>query len=99
MGGRTSEQFGGDPYLSGQTAAAYIQGVQSQHVIATVKHFDANNQEINRSTIDEQVADRVLHEIYQPPFVAAVTQGGAGAVMCAYNLPWPRTDVSVVRDV
>jgi beta-glucosidase len=85
LGGRTSEQYGEDPYLSGQTAAAFIEGVQSQHVIATVKHDDANNQETNRATIDEKISDRVLHEIYQPPFDAAVSQGGAGAVMCAYN--------------
>lgn len=85
LDGRTSEQFGEDPYLSGQTAAAFIQGVQSQHVIATVKHFDANNQETNRGTIDEIIDNRTLHEIYQPAFDAAVVQGGAGAVMCSYN--------------
>jgi beta-glucosidase len=85
LDGRTSEQFGEDPYLSGQTAAAYIQGVQSQHVIATVKHYDANNQETNRATIDEKISDRVLHEIYQPAFGAAVNQGHVGAVMCSYN--------------
>jgi beta-glucosidase len=84
LGGRTSEQLGEDPYLSGQTAAAFIKGVQSQHVIATVKHFDANNQETNRGTIDEVVAPRVLAEIYQPAFQAAI-DAGAGAVMCAYN--------------
>jgi beta-glucosidase len=85
LDGRTSEQFGEDPYLSGQTAAAFIQGVQSQHVIATVKHFDANSQETNRGTIDEIIDNRTLHEIYQPAFDAAVVQGGAGAVMCSYN--------------
>lgn len=85
LNGRTSEAFGEDPYLSGQTAAAFIQGVQSQHVIATVKHYDANNQETNRGSIDEVVDNRTLHEIYQPPFRAAVNQGGAGAVMCSYN--------------
>lgn len=85
LNGRTSEAFGEDPYLSGQTAAAFVQGVQSQHVIATVKHYDANNQETNRGLIDELIANRTLHEIYQPAFDAAVTQGGAGAVMCSYN--------------
>ncbi|HEY2429267.1 MAG TPA: glycoside hydrolase family 3 C-terminal domain-containing protein, partial [Acidimicrobiales bacterium] len=83
--GRTSEQFGEDPYLSGQTAVAYIRGVQSQHVIATVKHYAANNQETNRAAVDELISDRTLHEIYEPAFAAAVTQGGVGAVMCAYN--------------
>jgi beta-glucosidase len=85
LNGRTSEAFGEDPYLSGQTAAAYIMGVQSEHVIATVKHFDANNQETSRATIDEVIAQRTLEEIYQPAFKAAVTEGGAGAVMCSYN--------------
>ena len=85
LNGRTSEAFGEDPYLAGQTAAAYIQGVQSQHVIATVKHFDANDQETNRATIDEVISPRTLAEIYQPAFDAAVNQVGAGAVMCSYN--------------
>lgn len=86
LNGRTSEAFGEDPYLAGQTGAAFIQGVQSQHVIATVKHYDANNQETNRGTINELIDDRTLHEIYQPAFKAAVDQGQAGAVMCSYNL-------------
>jgi len=85
LNGRTSEAFGEDPYLSGQTAAAFTEGVQSQHVIATVKHFDANNQETDRGTIDAQVSPRALAEIYLPPFAAAIDQGHAGAVMCAYN--------------
>lgn len=85
LNGRTSEAFGEDPYLTAQTAVAYIQGVQSQHVIATVKHFDANNQETNRATVDEIISPRALAEIYQPAFDAAVNQGGAGAVMCSYN--------------
>ena len=85
LNGRTSEAFGEDPYLSGQTAAAFIQGVQSQHVISTVKHYDANNQETNRGSINELIDNRTLHEIYQPAFNAAVHQGGAGAVMCSYN--------------
>jgi len=85
LNGRTSEALGEDPYLSGQTAAAYIQGVQSEHVIATVKHYAANNQETNRMSVNELVTDRALHEIYEPAFDAAVTQGHAGSVMCSYN--------------
>ena len=85
LNGRTSEAFGEDPYLSGRTAAAFIRGVQSQHVIATVKHYDANNQETNRGSVNEVIDRRTLHEIYQPAFDAAVNRGGAGAVMCAYN--------------
>ena len=54
-------------------------------MIATAKHFAANNQEWHRNDIDEQIDERTLHEIYLPAFRAAVTQGGAGAVMAAYN--------------
>jgi beta-glucosidase len=85
LNGRTSEAFGEDPYLAGKTGAAYIKGVQSKHVIATVKHYDANNQETNRGTINEQIGPRALAEIYQPAFRAAIRQGHAGAVMCSYN--------------
>jgi beta-glucosidase len=85
LNGRTSEAFGEDPYLAGQTAAAYIKGVQSRHVIATVKHYEANNQETDRGTINEQIGARTLAEIYQPAFRAAVRQGHVGAAMCSYN--------------
>jgi beta-glucosidase len=85
LNGRTSESFGEDPYLSGQTAAAFVQGVQAQHVIATPKQYDANNQETDRGTINAEVSARTLAEIYDPPFEAAIDQGHAGAVMCAYN--------------
>jgi len=84
MNGRTFEGYGEDPYLAGQLAAANIQGIQHNGIIAEVKHYAANNQEANRFTIDEQIADRTLHEIYLPQFHAAVTQGKAGSVMCAY---------------
>jgi beta-glucosidase len=83
--GRTFEGYGEDPYLAGQLAAANIQGIQGQGVIAEVKHYDANNQEANRTTVNEVIDDRTLHEIYLPQFEAAVTQGHAGAVMCGYN--------------
>ncbi|HXR65563.1 MAG TPA: glycoside hydrolase family 3 N-terminal domain-containing protein [Ktedonobacteraceae bacterium] len=84
--GRSFESFGEDPYLSGQLAAADVQGIQSQGVIATVKHYAANNQEDNRGGVSANVDERTLHEIYLPAFQAAVQQGGAGAVMCSYNL-------------
>ncbi len=84
--GRSFESMGEDPYLTGQLAASEIQGMQSEGVIATVKHFDANNQEIDRGGIDAEVDARALHEIYLAAFQAAVQQGGAGAVMCAYNM-------------
>lgn len=83
--GRAPETFSEDPYLTGQQAAAEIRGVQSQHVIATAKHFVANNQEILRSHINVVAAQRTLAEIYQPAFRMAVQQAGVGAVMCSYN--------------
>ena len=85
VNGRNFEYFGEDPFLAGQIAANWVQGVQSEGVIATAKHFAANNQEWHRNDIDEQIDERTLHEIYLPAFHAAVTQGGAGAVMAAYN--------------
>ncbi|HLI69747.1 MAG TPA: glycoside hydrolase family 3 C-terminal domain-containing protein [Ktedonobacteraceae bacterium] len=84
--GRSFESLGEDPYLTGQLAASEIQGIQSQGVIATVKHFAAYNQEDNRGGVDAEVDERTLHEIYLPAFQAAVQQGGAGAVMCSYNM-------------
>ncbi|GCE14088.1 beta-glucosidase [Tengunoibacter tsumagoiensis] len=83
--GRSFESLGEDPYLTSQMAVSSIQGIQSQGVIATVKHFAANNQEYNRETISAAVDERTLHEIYLPAFEAAVKQGQVGSVMCAYN--------------
>jgi len=83
--GRAPETFSEDPYLTGSQAAAEIEGVQSQHVIATVKHFVANNQEVLRSHINVVAGQRALHEIYDPAFKMAVQDAGVGAVMCSYN--------------
>lgn len=85
LNGRTFEGYGEDPYLVGATAAAYVQGVQSAHVVATPKHYAANNQETNRHFIDVIASERTLREIYYPGFEAAVTNGAAGSVMCSYN--------------
>jgi beta-glucosidase len=84
--GRNFEAFGEDPFLSGRTAAAEIQGIQQNPVIATVKHFAVNSQETNRYYVSSNVDDRTLHEIYLPPFAAAVGDAKVGAVMCAYGL-------------
>ncbi len=86
MNGRNFEYFGEDPYLAGQIAANYIDGVQSQGVSATVKHYDANNSEYDRQKVDTIVGERALREIYLPAFEAAVKQGHVGAVMDSYNL-------------
>ncbi len=86
MCGRNFEYFGEDPYLSGQMAVQFIDGVQSEHVVATAKHFVANNQEWNRFEVSSDIDERTLHEIYLPAFRAAVEQAHVGAVMNAYNL-------------
>jgi beta-glucosidase len=86
MCGRNFEYFGEDPFLSGQMAVQYVRGVQSQRVVATVKHFAGNNQEYDRYNVSSDIDERTLQEIYLPAFRAAVIQGKAGAVMNAYNL-------------
>ncbi len=83
--GRSFESLGEDPYLTSQMGVASIQGIQSQYVIATVKHYVANNQEFDRTTDSSNVDERTLHEIYMPAFQAAIQQGNVGAVMCSYN--------------
>jgi beta-glucosidase len=85
VNGRTFEAYGEDPYLAGRIAAGDVTGIQSQGVIATAKHYDANNQETSRDTINEVIDGRTLREIYLPAFQAAV-QAGVGSVMCAKNL-------------
>jgi len=84
--GRNFEAFGEDPFLSGQIAAAEIQGIQHNPVIATVKHYAVNSQETNRWYLSSNLDDRTLREIYVPPFEAAIDQGHVGAVMCGYGL-------------
>jgi beta-glucosidase len=83
--GRNFEYLSEDPFLAGAMASQIVTGIQSQGVAATVKHFAANNQETERGTIDARVGERALREIYLPAFRAAVEQGHAWAVMCAYN--------------
>ncbi|HHV56056.1 MAG TPA: hypothetical protein GXX55_11530 [Firmicutes bacterium] len=85
QGGRNFEGFGEDPYLVSRMAVAYIRGVQSQGVIATVKHYAANNQEYQRFDISADVDERTLREIYLPAFQAAVQEAGVWSVMSAYN--------------
>ncbi|MEU7834100.1 glycoside hydrolase family 3 C-terminal domain-containing protein [Nonomuraea sp. NPDC049129] len=82
--GRTFETFSEDPYLTARMATEEVKGVQSQGVIAMPKHFAANNQETDRGKVDVRVSERALNEIYYPGFRAAVRDGGARSVMCAY---------------
>jgi beta-glucosidase len=85
LNGRNFEYDGEDPYLSGQTAVAQIRGIQSQHVVATVKHYALNDQELNRMTDSSDANERTMQEIHLPAYEAAVRQGHVGSVMCAYN--------------
>jgi beta-glucosidase len=85
LNGRNFEYESEDPYLVSKMAVGYIKGVQSQDVSACVKHFAGNNQETNRGTIDVQMSERALREIYLPGFKAAVQVGGVNTLMGAYN--------------
>ena len=82
--GRNFETLGEDPLLAGEIVAAEVRGIQGAGLIATVKHYAANNFERDRQTISAEIAERTLREIYLPAFEAAVA-AGAGAVMAAYN--------------
>ena len=84
--GRNFEYMGEDPFLAGEMAVPYIQGVQSNGVATCVKHFCLNNQEAHRHRVNVNVDDRTLYEIYLPAFEKAVKDGGAWSIMGAYNL-------------
>lgn len=86
LGGRNFEYMGEDPYLASRMVVPYIKGLQSCGVSACVKHYALNNNEEYRHQVNVIVSDRALHEIYLPAFKAAITEGGAWAIMGAYNL-------------
>ena len=86
MCGRNFEYFGEDPFLASRTAVAYIQGMQSQGVSATIKHYMGNNQEYDRHGMDSIIDERTMREIYLPVFEAAVKEAHVGAIMDSYNL-------------
>lgn len=83
--GRNFEYFSEDSYLSGKIAAAYVRGIQSTGVTACVKHFAVNGREYARMYCDSRVDEQTLRETYLTGFEIAVKEGGAGAVMSAYN--------------
>jgi beta-glucosidase len=85
LNGRNFEYLSEDPYLSSKMVVGYVKGVQDQGVSTSVKHYAANNQEVDRYTINVEMSERVLREIYLPAFREAVVQGDANTVMGSYN--------------
>ena len=85
LNGRNFEYMGEDPYLASRMVVPYIQEVQQNGVASCVKHYALNNQETKRHDVNVNVSDRALYEIYLPAFKAAVQEGGAWAIMGAYN--------------
>lgn len=91
--GRSTESFGEDPWLAARMAAAEVAGIQSEHVLVTMKHYAVYTQEQGRlgdnpigerPAVDQIVSERAMRELYLPPFEAAVREGGAGGVMCSF---------------
>jgi len=86
LNGRNFEYMGEDPFLTSKMVVPYIQGVQSNGVATSVKHYALNNQEMFRHTSNVKVDDRALYELYLPPFKAAVTEGDSWTIMGAYDM-------------
>ena len=88
--GRTPETYGEDPYLSGVMGTAFVRGLQGNDsrylkVVATPKHFAANNEEHNRFECNPQISVKQLREYYLPAFEACIKDGKAASIMAAYN--------------
>lgn len=83
--GRNFEYYSEDPYLAGELGAAFVRGVQEQHVSACPKHFAANNQETRRKAINAAIDERTLREIYLPAFEKCIKEGKSKAIMTSYN--------------
>ena len=83
--GRNFEYLGEDPLLAGEMAGAHIAGVQSNHIVSTIKHFALNAQETGRMVLDAQIDEASLRESDLLAFQIAIETGKPGSVMCAYN--------------
>ena len=84
-GGRNFEYLGEDPWLAGTLAGAAIAGVQSNHIVSTIKHFALNPQETGRQTVDARIGEAALRESDLLAFQIAIERGRPGSVMCSYN--------------
>lgn len=105
LAGRNFECYSEDPHLSARTAVAYVRGVQSEGVGATLKHFACNDSEFERHTISSELSERALREIYLVPFEAAVKEAKPWSVMSGYNrvdgtycAEHPRLLTEILRD-
>jgi beta-glucosidase len=85
LNGRNFEYMSEDPHLISKMVVNYIKGVQDQGISACVKHYIANNQEVKRSSINVEMSERALREIYLPGFKAAINEGNVNTIMGAYN--------------
>ena len=102
IAGRNFECFAEDPYLSGQMATAYINGIQDRGVGACIKHFVCNDQEFERMSISAQVQERPLRELYLEPFRLAVRAAKPWAVMSAYNKvngTWASENDTILKEI